>query len=47
MQPAVSLIPYGTSSNEKTGYIMNFAQFEEGNLVENESNVEEYESTPA
>ena len=44
MQPEVSYIPYTTSSHENTGNILNFAQFEEGGLVENERNVEEYES---
>ena len=44
MIPAVLYIPYATSSHEKTGDILTFAHFEEGGLVENERNVEEYES---
>ena len=32
MQPAVSYIPYDTSSREKTGNIITFKQFEEENL---------------
>ena len=32
---AVSYICYATSSHEQTGDIITFAQFEEGNLVEN------------
>ena len=39
MKPEVSYIPYATSYNEQTGDIINFAQFEEGGLVENERNV--------
>ena len=42
MKPAVLHIPYATSSNEQTGNIITFSQFEEGNLVENELNAEEY-----
>ena len=38
MQPVVSYIPNATSYYEQTGNIINFAQFEEGNLVENELN---------
>ena len=44
MHPALSYIPYGTSSHEQTGNIITFAQLEEGNLVENERNVAEDES---
>ena len=33
MQPEVSYIPYATSSKEKTGDIIAFAQFEEGGLL--------------
>ena len=47
MRPAVSYIPYATSSDEKTGNILNFVQSEDGSLVENGHNAEEYESTPA
>ena len=35
MWSAVSYILYDTSYNEQTGDIVNFAQFEEGGLVEN------------
>ena len=42
---AVSYICYATSSHEQTGDIITFAQFEEGNLVENEHNIEEDKST--
>ena len=41
VQPEVSYIPYATSSHEKNGDIIIFAQFEEGNLLENELNTEE------
>ena len=34
---------YGTLSHEKTDSIITFAQFKEGDLVENECNAEEYE----
>ena len=44
MQPEVSYIPYATSSHEKNGDIIIFAQFEEGNLLENELNTEEDKS---
>ena len=43
MQPSVLYIPYDTLSHEQTGYIITFAQIEEGGLVENECNVVEYE----
>ena len=43
-QPAVLYITYTTSSHEQTGSIITFAQFEEGNLVENKHNLSEYES---
>ena len=33
MRPVVTYIPYGTSSREKTGNIITFAQFEEGNTL--------------
>ena len=33
MSPAVSYTPYATSSKGKTGYIITFKQFEEGNLL--------------
>ena len=33
MRPAVKFAPYAKSSNEKTGNIIMFAQFEEGNLL--------------
>ena len=35
MQPPVSYILYDTSSHERTGDIITFAHFEEGDLVEN------------
>ena len=44
MQQTVLYIPYTTSSHEKTGKIITFAQFEEENLVENQRNAEEDES---
>ena len=37
-------IPYVTSSHEQTGYIIAFAHFEEGYLLENDINLEEDES---
>ena len=33
MRPAVTYTPYATSSKEKTGDVITFAQFEEGNLL--------------
>ena len=33
MRPAVTYTPYGTSPREKTGGIIMFAQFEEGNIL--------------
>ena len=33
MRPAVSCIPYATSSREKTGNIITFTHFEQGNLL--------------
>ena len=33
MRPAVMYTPYGTSSREKTGDVITFAQFEEGNIL--------------
>ena len=47
LRPAVSYIQYATSSHEKTDNIIKFAQSEEGNLVENKCNTEEYESISA
>ena len=44
MRPKISYITYATSSHEQTGIIINFAQFEEGNVVENERNAEEDKS---
>ena len=35
---------YTTPSHEQTGTIITFAKFEEGSLVENERNSEEYDS---
>ena len=32
MRPAVTYTPYATSSKEKTGDVITFAQFEEGNI---------------
>ena len=46
-QPAVSYIPYATPSHEQTSNITTFAKFEEGNLVVNERNIAEYESSLA
>ena len=42
MQPQFLYIPYATSSHEQTGDIINYAQFEEDDLVENGCNAEEY-----
>ena len=33
MRPAVTYTPYATSYKEKTGDVITFAQFEEGNLL--------------
>ena len=33
MRPAVKYTPYGPSSREKTGDIITFSQFEEGNIL--------------
>ena len=44
IRTAVLYIMYAKSYHEQTGDIITFAQFEEGNLVENEYNTEEYES---
>ena len=33
MRPAVTYTPYAMSSKEKTGDVIAFAQFEEGNLI--------------
>ena len=46
MRPAVSYIMYTISYHEQTGEIITFAQFEEGDLVQKESNSEEDESIP-
>ena len=43
MQLDVSYITYAASYHEQTGKNITFAQFEEGNLVENECNAEEDE----
>ena len=43
MRPAVSHIPYAKSSHEQTVNNINFEQFEEDDLEENERNTEEYE----
>ena len=43
MQISVLYIPYDAPSYEQTGDMITFAKFEEGNLVENECNAEEYE----
>ena len=44
MQISILYIPYDAPSYEQTGDMITFAKFEEGNLVENECNVEEDES---
>ena len=41
---SIVYIFFATSSHEQTGNIITFAQFEEGDLVENERNAEEDES---
>ena len=46
-QPAILLIPYDISSHEKTGDIITFAQFEEGDLLENEQKLVEDELVTA
>ena len=33
MRPAVTYTPYGTSSREKTGDVITFSQFKEGNIL--------------
>ena len=33
MRPEVRYTLYATSSKERTGYVITFAQFEEGNLL--------------
>ena len=38
MQPEVLYIPYNKLFDEKTGNIITFSQFEEGNLVEKKCN---------
>ena len=43
MQSSVSYILYATSYHEQTGNNITFSQFEEGNIVKNEHNVEEDE----
>ena len=44
MRPKISYITCATSYHEQTGIIITFAQFEEGNIVENERNAEEDKS---
>ena len=44
MRPSVLYIPCATSSHYQTGDIITFSHFEDGNLVENDRNAEEYES---
>ena len=39
MRPAVTYTPYATSSKEKTGDVITFAQFEEGGLLTETRNV--------
>ena len=41
MQPEISYNPYATLSHEKIGNIINFAQFEDGDLLENKHNLVE------
>ena len=43
MQPSLLYIPYAAKSYEQTGYIITFAHFEAGNLLESKRNIEEYE----
>ena len=38
MRPAVTYTPYAMSSKEKTGNVITFAQFEEGNLISEDRN---------
>ena len=38
MRPAVTYTPCATSSREKTGYIITFTQFDEGNILTKTSN---------
>ena len=38
IQPSVSYIPYATYSKKRTGYIIKFAQFGEGNLLSESCN---------
>ena len=46
MRPAVTYTPYATSSKEKTGNVITFSQFEEGNiLTENCNDVESGEES--
>ena len=40
MRPEVPYIPYATSSHKQTRDIITFAQFEEGDLVENKRNLD-------
>ena len=47
MRPSFLQIMYTASSNEQTGDILYSAQFEEGNLAENERNIEEDETITA
>ena len=41
MRPALTYTPYATSSKEKTGDVITFAQFEEGNLLSETCNDKE------
>ena len=38
MRPEVTYTPYATSLKEKTGDVITFAQFEEGNILTETSN---------
>ena len=38
MRPAVTYTPYEMSSEEQTGDVITFAQFEEGNILTETSN---------
>ena len=38
MCPEVTYTPYATSSREQTGDVITFAQFEEGNILTEDSN---------
>ena len=46
MRPTVTYTPYATSSKEKTGDVITFAQFEEGNLLsETRNDTESYDAS--